>query len=56
MTTCIYATNLDVEVVVEAYRLDRYDNTQTMQSSVGITVVEAYRLDRYDNFVDVVAL
>ena len=37
--------------VVEAYRLDRYDNFATIsQSNCQVTVVEAYRLDRYDNF------
>ena len=37
-------------IVVEAYRLDRYDNFALANSSWSTTVVEAYRLDRYDNF------
>ena len=35
--------------VVEAYRLDRYDNKDSAVQRNFITVVEAYRLDRYDN-------
>ena len=35
--------------VVEAYRLDRYDNFQVFFSVGRRQVVEAYRLDRYDN-------
>ena len=35
--------------VVEAYRLDRYDNLGAGFVVSGFTVVEAYRLDRYDN-------
>ena len=35
--------------VVEAYRLDRYDNSVLYCHVVTIVVVEAYRLDRYDN-------
>ena len=37
--------------VVEAYRLDRYDNFYSYQPSYRPEVVEAYRLDRYDNFL-----
>ena len=37
--------------VVEAYRLDRYDNTIHNNMSCNAGVVEAYRLDRYDNLV-----
>ena len=38
-------------LVVEAYRLDRYDNILFNLNIVFmIVVVEAYRLDRYDNF------
>ena len=37
--------------VVEAYRLDRYDNLCFYVQQVHCRrVVEAYRLDRYDNF------
>ena len=37
--------------VVEAYRLDRYDNnTSVITGHLGFMVVEAYRLDRYDNY------
>ena len=35
--------------VVEAYRLDRYDNDLMAGSYHDGRVVEAYRLDRYDN-------
>ena len=36
--------------VVEAYRLDRYDNKKLgSDKETFILVVEAYRLDRYDN-------
>ena len=37
--------------VVEAYRLDRYDNFKIFWNVIQITVVEAYRLDRYDNYL-----
>ena len=37
-------------LVVEAYRLDRYDNFGFVLGLIICTVVEAYRLDRYDNF------
>ena len=36
--------------VVEAYRLDRYDNLSIREKHPRKTVVEAYRLDRYDNY------
>ena len=36
--------------VVEAYRLDRYDNFFLPLEIRVLPVVEAYRLDRYDNF------
>ena len=35
--------------VVEAYRLDRYDNIEICVLCGPMDVVEAYRLDRYDN-------
>ena len=35
--------------VVEAYRLDRYDNLYNWSPACKPNVVEAYRLDRYDN-------
>ena len=35
--------------VVEAYRLDRYDNSVLSEHVRLLAVVEAYRLDRYDN-------
>ena len=38
-----------ISTVVEAYRLDRYDNPTFIKRSMIVTVVEAYRLDRYDN-------
>ncbi len=37
--------------VVEAYRLDRYDNLIMFCAPYFESVVEAYRLDRYDNFI-----
>ena len=36
--------------VVEAYRLDRYDNIADDELHAAAHVVEAYRLDRYDNY------
>ncbi len=49
MTTLI-GTGLRAEgCVVEAYRLDRYDNSPLHRSNRFLSVVEAYRLDRYDN-------
>jgi len=36
-------------IVVEAYRLDRYDNFAGVALAGVHIVVEAYRLDRYDN-------
>ena len=39
-------------VVVEAYRLDRYDNSFERNEHDLFDVVEAYRLDRYDNSVN----
>ena len=42
--------------VVEAYRLDRYDNMRLWLRCPLIHVVEAYRLDRYDNFENIVAI
>ena len=38
-----------IRAVVEAYRLDRYDNERNALPFATIMVVEAYRLDRYDN-------
>ena len=35
--------------VVEAYRLDRYDNRTPLVGELYRHVVEAYRLDRYGN-------
>ena len=37
-------------IVVEAYRLDRYDNSRAPCGGMAGVVVEAYRLDRYDNW------
>ena len=50
MTTTVHCTSSDVGIVVEAYRLDRYDNYPTWSHRSAWKVVEAYRLDRYDNF------
>ena len=44
---------MSLVVVVEAYRLDRYDNCGTILDHWENIVVEAYRLDRYDN-IDIV--
>ena len=38
--------------VVEAYRLDRYDNPLRRSARSSFRVVEAYHLDRYDNSKD----
>ena len=46
-----------IMMVVEAYRLDRYDNCKTSFLDFRlIRVVEAYRLDRYDNYKVLVVL
>ncbi len=50
MTTLVEADGLAASLVVEAYRLDRYDNSSLRQIKGNCdAVVEAYRLDRYDN-------
>ena len=36
-------------VVVEAYRLGKYDNILTLDGTPIFMVVEAYRLGKYDN-------
>ena len=46
----------DCDCVVEAYRLDRYDNPHTITITTAVNVVEAYRLDRYDNALMVTAI
>ena len=48
MTTCPAGEPMLVSVV-EAYRLDRYDNSVIILVTKPNRVVEAYRLDRYDN-------
>ena len=50
MTTLFFTISPLTKDVVEAYRLDRYDNVVSVTVTVFSTVVEAYRLDRYDNF------
>ena len=50
MTTFNSPGLLWISSVVEAYRLDRYDNLYMGTMSKAKSVVEAYRLDRYDNF------
>ena len=50
MTTSVIVFLLPRCFVVEAYRLDRYDNIYFSNGYFTGTVVEAYRLDRYDNF------
>ena len=49
MTTSLCLINLFDTLVVEAYRLDRYDNIEREGYCQNSRVVEAYRLDRYDN-------
>ena len=49
MTTSILSWLCWIAFVVEAYRLDRYDNIWSLCKVVENQVVEAYRLDRYDN-------
>ena len=50
MTTQIVEFVFALESVVEAYRLDRYDNFIMFKMRMRPDlVVEAYRLDRYDN-------
>ena len=49
MTTSVSVWALVNGYVVEAYRLDRYDNLEGRNDHLTILVVEAYRLDRYDN-------
>ena len=56
MTTPWSATSLPQTVVVEAYRLDRYDNfVYNGLVDISTLVVEAYRLDRYDNLISPLA-
>ena len=50
MTTRSLTVFLTSLSVVEAYRLDRYDNFLHFLTCRYCFVVEAYRLDRYDNF------
>ena len=49
MTTSAFDFLHSSRSVVEAYRLDRYDNFDLDFSVLYFQVVEAYRLDRYDN-------
>ena len=49
MTTVKVKEILLLILVVEAYRLDRYDNSNRCCPFFSGWVVEAYRLDRYDN-------
>ena len=49
MTTCNNLFHNFEFLVVEAYRLDRYDNSNASTKQASFFVVEAYRLDRYDN-------
>ena len=50
MTTDFLQPSQSNPSVVEAYRLDRYDNRSDSSKADVRRVVEAYRLDRYDNF------
>ena len=49
MTTLLLISKKSLRLVVEAYRLDRYDNCNSFNELYFNSVVEAYRLDRYDN-------
>ena len=49
MTTTILTSPHGDFHVVEAYRLDRYDNFLRKPTAGRSPVVETYRLDRYDN-------
>ena len=50
MTTRTISLSIGGRAVVEAYRLDRYDNLTIARGCPHADyVVEAYRLDRYDN-------
>ena len=49
MTTQTIVVAIPLVSVVEAYRLDRYDNSDVFRRLRFQHVVEAYRLDRYDN-------
>ena len=51
MTTLTLSKSVIYIDVVEAYRLDRYDNLASCPVESFPKVVEAYRLDRYDNFL-----
>ena len=51
MTTSSFIVRVALVTVVEAYRLDRYDNFVERTFDNVNCVVEAYRLDRYDNFL-----
>ena len=51
MTTFQSSFHQCFPVVVEAYRLDRYDNIDMYPYDNLLQVVEAYRLDRYDNLL-----
>ena len=50
MTTSHCPALTDQTIVVEAYRLDGYDNMKMGAVRRSTPVVEAYRLDGYDNF------
>ncbi len=50
MTTFFKHPLREINTVVEAYRLGRYDNFEVTRPSSTVGVVEAYRLGRYDNF------
>ena len=51
MTTLVGLLQGCCQFVVEAYRLDRYDNALGLVLRREQVVVEAYRLDRYDNYI-----
>jgi len=51
MTTFLRTYLYNILLVVEAYRLGRYDNLSSVPvNAQSLVVVEAYRLGRYDNF------
>ena len=49
MTTFVLCLCFDDGLVVEAYRLGKYDNFSSLSVSVRTCVVEAYGLGKYDN-------
>ena len=49
MKTGALSGSFDLGFVLEAYRLDRYENLLYASTYLSYAVLEAYRLDRYEN-------